>query len=272
MGRRSELRAAVNLAVSLSGLDPEGNAIVKRATIVDVSHHGARVRVMGLQTAPGAIFNVVYEGKRAKYRVVWVGEANTERSNEIGLAAVDPAQCIWDMPTGEFWRDDFELESASQGSVLHSEENANRRKFERVKCSGSAKLVCRTGNSFPIGGRVSDISLGGCYVECHLPVPIDTQLDFELTFEEGVVCGQGTVRTSHPGVGLGLRFDSFGDDSLLVVERLITGTSGQDVVIRVKLESNIFSRLCAQARHEQRTAEEIASKMLKESLERQMQK
>lgn len=63
--------------------------------------------------------------------------------------------------------------------------------------------------------RISDISLGGCYLESIAPVAISEQIHFEIQLPTGGRMPlRGEVVHLHPNLGFGLRFVS-----LSVMER-----------------------------------------------------
>lgn len=59
--------------------------------------------------------------------------------------------------------------------------------------------------------RLSDLSLGGCYVETESPFPLQTNIDLSLRAGEMEVHVGGVVRVMHPGHGMGIEFASSGN-------------------------------------------------------------
>lgn len=56
--------------------------------------------------------------------------------------------------------------------------------------------------------KLTDLSLGGCYVETDAPFPERALVDFCLKAHELEVHTEGMVRVMHPGVGMGVEFPS----------------------------------------------------------------
>lgn len=56
--------------------------------------------------------------------------------------------------------------------------------------------------------KLSDLSLGGCYVETESPFPRQTRIDLCLRASELEVHVDGVVRVMHPGHGMGIEFAS----------------------------------------------------------------
>lgn len=77
--------------------------------------------------------------------------------------------------------------------------------------------------------KLSDLSLGGCYVETESPFPLRTQIDLSLRAGELEVHAGGVVRVVHPGHGMGIEFASSGQQGQ--VENFINFlTSHSDVM------------------------------------------
>ena len=74
-----------------------------------------------------------------------------------------------------------------------------------VKAVGSTSLVrCNT----------SDVSLSGCYVATIFPLAEGTKLEFTMWINGESIKGLGSVRTSHPGVGMGIEFNDLAEEAL----------------------------------------------------------
>ena len=56
--------------------------------------------------------------------------------------------------------------------------------------------------------KLTDLSLGGCYVETEAPFPERALVDFCLKTKELEVHTEGMVRVVHPGLGMGVEFPS----------------------------------------------------------------
>ena len=58
------------------------------ASIVDVSHRGARLDGAGFYPRVGEIVHLVSGGVDARFRVIWVGEKGTPQEGQIGLQSL----------------------------------------------------------------------------------------------------------------------------------------------------------------------------------------
>jgi CheY-like chemotaxis protein len=69
--------------------------------------------------------------------------------------------------------------------------------------------------------KLTDLSLGGCYVETNAPFPEKALVDLCLKTEEMEVHTEGMVRVTHPGHGMGVEFPSRTAEQRAQVENLI---------------------------------------------------
>jgi c-di-GMP-binding flagellar brake protein YcgR len=69
--------------------------------------------------------------------------------------------------------------------------------------------------------KLTDLSLGGCYVETDAPFPERSLIDFCLRTKEHEVHADAMVRVTHPGHGMGVEFPSRTDEQRLQVENII---------------------------------------------------
>jgi CheY-like chemotaxis protein len=69
--------------------------------------------------------------------------------------------------------------------------------------------------------KLTDLSLGGCYVETDAPLPVGTQLDLWLIAGEMQARAEGLVRVHHPAAGMGIEFLSATDAQKKAVEQFL---------------------------------------------------
>src|SRR5260370_29050942 len=77
------------------------------------------------------------------------------------------------------------------------------RKSVRVKCSISVEL--HSGGQI-IWGRTSDLSQSGCFVEMHIPLKVESKFEIVLWLDGTKLRLQGSVASTSPGFGIGVRF------------------------------------------------------------------
>ncbi len=74
--------------------------------------------------------------------------------------------------------------------------------------------------------KLTDLSLGGCYVQIEAPFPERSLVDLCLKTEEIEVHTEGMVRVSHPGYGMGVEFPSRTAEQRAQVGNLISFLRG----------------------------------------------
>jgi DNA-binding response OmpR family regulator len=74
--------------------------------------------------------------------------------------------------------------------------------------------------------KLTDLSLGGCYVETESPFPEHSLVDLCLKTDEMAVHTEGMVRVAHPGHGMGVEFPSRTPEQRAQVGNLISFLRG----------------------------------------------
>jgi hypothetical protein len=62
----------------------------------DISTSGARLVAPHGVREVGQIISLQRLGRRAAYKVVWIGKPGTSRHGQVGVAAVNPKNVIWE--------------------------------------------------------------------------------------------------------------------------------------------------------------------------------
>ena len=83
--QRREPRIAVSLPVQVESQDHQES---DDASLVDVSHRGARVGGVSFRPKIGEIVHLLAEGCDARFRVIWVGDPGTPQEGQIGLQSL----------------------------------------------------------------------------------------------------------------------------------------------------------------------------------------
>jgi PilZ domain-containing protein len=95
----------------------------------------------------------------------------------------------------------------------------DRRTYERVFLPLEARWMGQSGRH---KARVSDISLGGCYIESLGDVTIGEIIRFEIQMPtEKWMPLHGEVAYQHPGMGFGVRFRALSELQRKLVESVI---------------------------------------------------
>jgi hypothetical protein len=80
----------------------------------------------------------------------------------------------------------------------------DRRRFPRYPCTGDAEIL--QGGSSWGSGVVSDISLGGCYIETTHPLSVGAEVQLRLTIAGVFLDICANVVSSDPMYGMGMNF------------------------------------------------------------------
>jgi hypothetical protein len=76
------------------------------------------------------------------------------------------------------------------------------------------RLPVQVSRSWTRGARITDISLGGCYVDSRSVPPVGDVVDLELPTAEGPLPLAGTVVRGIPNTGFGVRFTPMDERTL----------------------------------------------------------
>jgi hypothetical protein len=212
MGRRSEPRTAVSCPVIVRGFDMQGRRFAVNAQTRDVSGSGASLEGINHLVQPGKKVELEFDGKTAWYGVEWVGKNGSSRAGRVGVRCLE-RKYIWNVPA-KLWESDVfdpeadlaprtSAESAPSGSAPLG--RTERRRYPRRACRLEAQ-VCTANSAEKIAGKVTDISLGGCYVEMLSPLPSGSAIEVGINLEGEELLATGNVRSSQTGFGMGVSF------------------------------------------------------------------
>jgi len=70
--------------------------------------------------------------------------------------------------------------------------------------------------------KLSDLSLGGCYVESESPFPVNTEVELSLRASNTEIKITALIRVMHPGYGMGLEFVSDQGEHRQLVDQFIS--------------------------------------------------
>ena len=87
--RRREPRIEVSRPVEVSMQDGSEETIRHATSMIDVSHHGARIDHAAPPLKPGDPVHLVSGGGEARFRVIWVGVPGTAQEGQVGLQKME---------------------------------------------------------------------------------------------------------------------------------------------------------------------------------------
>jgi hypothetical protein len=216
MDRRIEARLdAEGLPVKAWGMGSDGRAFVLNAVAYEASYRGARLDGLTCKVAAGDVIAVQYGSQKGRFRVVWVADPASERAGHVGIRTLEDT-CIWESELASF---DQELRPPQSDPLADA--RPDRRQYPRFRCPGNVR-VSRLGCEQHIWAKLSDLSLGGCYIDSSAPEPVGTKLQLQLQVQDTKICAAGEVRTAVPALGMGVQFTSFEGDSRETLKQIVT--------------------------------------------------
>ncbi|HTX15118.1 MAG TPA: PilZ domain-containing protein [Candidatus Baltobacteraceae bacterium] len=233
MGRRGEPRIAVTFPVVVRGADSKGTPFVLTAETRDVSCSGACLRGLSGIVVSGRKVEVECGDQRAWYRIQWAGAAGSSKAGQAGLRCLEPGKYIWGVPPKEWHADSYDPSrpdtalsqppSAAPSVQSGPWTGRERRQFVRHTCRMAAQIVLQNG-SVRMTATVTDISLGGCYVEMLSPLPVDTFCDIAISPGDTTLQLSGRVRSSQTNFGMGVSFTGMRPQDFEVLRKLAPPT------------------------------------------------
>src|SRR5271156_3481948 len=222
MGRRSEQRIAISFPVTVSGSDSRGNLFSVATETFDISLSGASVKGLNTIAEPGGKIHIEFGDQSALYGVQWVGKSGSSKAGRIGVHCLEPGKYIWGVPARGSEPDNYDpakaeplprrqSESAGAYAAPASFGGDERRKFARHTCRIETQVVSEDGST-GVPGTITDVSLGGCYVEMLSPLPVDSTIHLSLNPGTSTLHMSGKVRSSQTGLGMGVAFTGMGPE------------------------------------------------------------
>src|SRR5271154_385584 len=223
MGRRSEQRIAISFPVTVRGSDSRGNEFSVATETFDISLAGASIKGLNTIAEPGGKIDVEFGDQSARYGVQWVGKSGSSKAGRIGVRCLEPGKYIWGVPAKGSEPDTYDPSkpvplprrpSESAGGAYAAPASFGgdeRRKFARHACRIETQVVTEDG-SIGVPGTITDVSLGGCYVEMLSPLPVDSTIHLSLNPGTSTLHMSGKVRSSQTGLGMGVSFTGMGPE------------------------------------------------------------
>jgi hypothetical protein len=93
--RRRESRAETDLKVVIWGVDTKGDRFLQEAYAREISLSGALLSGLDVELRSGDVLGLLYAGKKARYRVVWVRYSDGEYRTQAAIHRMEPDVCPW---------------------------------------------------------------------------------------------------------------------------------------------------------------------------------
>ena len=223
-----EVRVKLELDVRVWGLDSSGKPFSYDCKTVEISGCGACLTgVTNVQV--DEVIGLQYKDQKSRFRVVWVGAAGSEQTNQVGVENLDPKKCIWVavLENGPARRE------IAKGTVAESPAGktwpgTDRRRYARYPCSGTIRVKVQDVQVSMVL-RLTDLSLGGCYAETMSPLPLGTPVSLQCNIDGSEFASEGVVRTCHPAMGNGIGFTAIQPGAWKTLAHIVRRISGGKV-------------------------------------------
>jgi hypothetical protein len=192
MEDRPEIRAETQLHVRVWGMDAEARPFSQNAVANNISGEGAQLLGIDHPLKAGDIIGIKHGEKKARFKVVWVTDGGMLRKIEAGVQIVEGQESPWQ-------------EMARPEELTFAPGKITRR-FVRHKIQFPVQIGLADTQRTRMNTNATDIGGRGCYVETMLPLPLGTQGTITFWMDEEKVQTTAVVRSSDPGVGMGIEF------------------------------------------------------------------
>ncbi len=210
---RREKRIEQRVPVRVWGMDNQKKAFVQSTTTLDISEMGVRIDNINRWDEPGETVGVGCGPEKARFKIVWVGSEGP-RAGQVGMKCLERGKITWKP----------EAEPKAQSSIAActpEEPGSERRRLARYDCVGGIHLR-QPEKSLAVFGKITQISMGGCYFKTTNLLPVGTTVQFEAGANFLQFSATGTILTVHDD-GMSLRFDDIPADQLEGLKLLIIG-------------------------------------------------
>jgi hypothetical protein len=190
----------IDLPIRVFGVDADDRAFSQIAHALNLSNHGARIAGVKARLKTGDVIGVHFGDEKARCRVVSVVEAGAVETIEVGVKVVEGQRCPWQT----------EMEAQRSTGTIPISRAApaakDKRRFPRQRVSLQIEIQDGQASDTPMRTQTADIAGGGCYIETMLPFSVGKQLIITFWLNSERVHTTAIVRTSDPGVGMGIEF------------------------------------------------------------------
>jgi hypothetical protein len=216
---RTDKRIHVAFPIKITYSDEGGKPRFEMACTYDISAHGARVTGLRCVKEAGEIV-VVERGRNKAYcRVVWIGDAGSPLSQQVGIQCVEAQKTLWDSELRDMQEvyDPILVGPPAFRAPASPTGERNRRKVRRFGAQGAAQLLRKAADGSYLEGNVKDLSEVGCLVSTSSLLVPGTDLKLLLRLTNYDLSFKGSVRHAAIDIGLGIEFQEIrkGDRAVL---------------------------------------------------------
>lgn len=199
-----------DLSVRVWGMAASGQTFNQHVQARNISSSGALFSGLEHQLKVGDIVGVQYESQKTRCKVIWVMDTGPVHKFQAGVQIVTGQDCPW-------------KDHLTPDQLTPQPDPNNRRRFARHRISFPLEFRDERVQT-PMRVNATDISGNGCYVETILPLAIGTTLRVDFWVENDKISTSAVVRTSDPGVGMGIEFIGLTPDTKQRVQAYLDKT------------------------------------------------
>ena len=193
MEKRPESRVPSDITVRVWGMDAEGKPFFQNVRASELSSEGAQLSQLRHLLKIGEIIGLQHGDKKARFVTKWVKSTEVGKSFKVGVCILPNQSVPWT---------DVQLNQRKPRSMSEAE----KRRFLRHNLRFPIIIDFPNKRLPRMQCSATDISGRGCYVESLVPLPTGTELLITFWIDSDKVHTKGLVRTSDPGVGMGIEF------------------------------------------------------------------
>ena len=92
---RREPRTLADINLTVWGVDTHGERFLQTAQARDISLSGALLTEIEAELRSGDLIGVLYAGKRARFRVVWIRQKGKDEKLQAAIHRLESDACPW---------------------------------------------------------------------------------------------------------------------------------------------------------------------------------
>lgn len=185
-------RVEAPIIVRVWGMDADGRPFFQNASADNLSADGALVTGIRHQLKTGEIIGIQYNERKSRFKIVWLKGALLPGTFDAGVQILANQRTPWE---GMATSGDYPVAAGG-----------NKRRFLRHKVLFPIEIGCQDSRRSHIHTNATDIGGRGCYVETLYPLSTGTKVTIVFWVDSEKIQTVGEVRTSDPGVGMGIEF------------------------------------------------------------------
>lgn len=221
---RKESRTTAVLPVRIYGMDAAGKPFHAVAHTLNVSKSGALLANIDVALTVGDVIGVQKGVYKSKFRVRWIGQKGSSSQGQVGLECLEGAKNIWGAEERPHSLKEESDGAERRGFVRGFDRE--RRTARRYPCDLGAQIL-QSGAEVKLWSRCTDISEGGCYIDSRSPLAVNAQFQLTMFLESDTLTMPAVVRTSFPGMGMGVSFQFASEDEAVILRRFLRQKFGE---------------------------------------------